>query len=173
VGPDHPDLDRLKFLRAIKYDLRYHTHRPAMTVPRFCAFYGHKTRIPPDSHIFGCCSPRLPSRQGPPDPDPLKVFRATKYDLRNHSHCPAMNFPRFLRLQTKNKNSLDSHIFVCYSPCITRGPGPPGPRSPKILRDIKYDLRNHSHRPAMTFPHLLALYSQKIRIPPDSHILVC
>jgi len=134
VGPGSPDLDHLKYFWDIKYDLTYHSYRPAMIVPRFCAFYGQNTRILPDSHIFVCYSPCLPSALGPPDPDRLKFLRATKYDLRNHSHRPAMTFPRFLSFTAKTTRILpDSHIFVCYSPHLPRRPGTPGPRSPKIF----------------------------------------
>jgi len=55
VGPGPPDPNRLKFLRAIKYDLRNHSHRLAMVVPRCFAIYDKKTSHPiRPIPIFSC-----------------------------------------------------------------------------------------------------------------------
>jgi len=128
VGPGPPDPDRLKYFWTVKYDLRNHS-RPLHDRSSLFDFYGQKIRISPNSLIFVCYSPRLPSGSSPPDPDRQKFFWDFKYDLRNHSHRAAMIVPLFyLHFYGKNtRNPPDSHIFVCYSPRLASGPGPPGP----------------------------------------------
>jgi len=145
-----------------------------MTSPLFFTFYGQKTRIPPYSHIFVCYIPCLPSGPGPPRTGLPKFFRAIKYKLRNHSHRPVMTAPNvFAFYSQKTSIPLDSHIFVCYSARLRCGPGPPELDRLNFFRAIKYDLKNHSHCPAITVPRVLAFYCQKTRIPPNSHIFVC
>jgi len=112
-GPGPSDPDHLTFFCAIKDDLSLHSHRPTMTVPRFLAVYDHKSRIPSDSYILECYSPRLPNGPSPPDPDRLKIFRAINYDLRNHNHHPAMIVPHFLHFMAKKLEFRPILIFSC------------------------------------------------------------
>jgi len=100
-GPAALDPDRLKFFRAIEYDLRNHNHCSAITVPRVLCFTAKKLEfclIPIFSYALADAFRVDP---GSPDPDRLKIFRAIKYDLRNHSHCPTMIVPYFLQFIAK------------------------------------------------------------------------
>jgi len=98
-----------------------------------------------------------------PDSDRLKIFWNIKYDLKNHSHHLAMTVPGcFAFYSQKTRIPPHSHIFVIYSPRLTIGQGPPDPYRLKISQAIKYDLRNHSHCPDMTFPHFLSFTAKKL-----------
>jgi len=152
MGPGPPDPGRLKFFRAIKYDLRNYSYRPAMTVPLFLLFTAKKLEFRPIP-IFSCAAHAF--RMGP-DPDPLKKFWAIKYDLRNHSHRSAMTISHCFAFYGQKTRILPDSLFSC----ATRLPSGSGsrPNRLKFFWAIKYDLRNHRHHPAMTVPPFFAFY---------------
>jgi len=153
-----PCLGSPKFFRAIKYDLGNHSHRPSMIVPHVLHFSAKKLEFCPIP-IFSCAvAHAFQLVPGPPDPDNLKFFRAINYDLRNHSHRPDMTFPHFLCFTAKKLEICPIHIFSCaIAHAFQVVPGPPDPDHLKFFWAIEYDLRNHSHHPAMIIPHFCVL----------------
>jgi len=91
-----------------------------------------------------------------PDSECLKLFPAIKYDLGNHSHCPAIIVPHFLHFSVKKLEFSLIPIFSCaIAHTFQVVPGPPDPDRLKFFRAIKYNLRNHRHCSAIIVPHFL------------------
>ena len=107
------DPDRLKLFWAIKYDLRNHSHCPAMIVPSLLRFSAKKLEFRTIS-IFSCAlAHAIQGVPGTPNPDRLKIFRAIKYDLRNHNYRLAMIVPHFLHFLAKQIEFHSISIFLC------------------------------------------------------------
>ena len=137
-GSGPPEPDRLKIFRTIKYDLRNHSHRPAMIVPSLLHFSAKKLEFRAIS-IFSCAlAHAFQGVPGTPNTDRLKIFRAIKCDLRNHSNHPAMIVPHFLRFSAKQLEFSAIPIFLCVIAHAFRVvPGPPDPYRLIFFRTIK------------------------------------
>ena len=134
-----------------------------MIVPSLLGFSAKKLEFRAIS-IFSCALAH--AFQGVPENpnlDRQKIFRAIKYDLRNHSNHPAMIVPHFLHFSAKQLEFRAIPIFLCVIAHAFRVvPGPPDPYRLKFFRTIKYDLRNHSIRPAMIVPHFLRFSAKQL-----------
>jgi len=138
-----------------------------MTFPHFLHFMAKKLEFHPIP-IFSCAIAHafqvVPRR---PNPDRLKFFWAIKYDLRNHSHLPAMIVPIVLRFSRKN---LEFHLIPMFSCAIAHAfrvsRRPPDSIRLKIFWAIQYDIRNHRHRLTMIVPHFLHFSAKKQEFRP-------
>jgi len=84
-----------------------------------------------------------------------------------------MIVPSFFRFSAKKLEFRAIPIFSCpIAHAFQVNPGTPDPYRLKFFRTIKYDLRNHSHRPAMIIPHLLRFSAKKLEFRPIT-IFLC
>jgi len=108
-----------------------------MTFPHFLHFTAKKLEFCPIP-IFSCViAHAFPVVPGRPGPNRRKFFWAIKYDLRNHSHRPAIIFPNVLRFLGKYLEFHPIPIFSCAITHAFRVGQPPGLGSSKIFSGHK------------------------------------
>jgi len=85
--------------------------------------------------------------------------------IKKYRHT--MIVPHFIHFLAKKLEFRQIPIFSCATAHAFRVvPGPPDPDLLKFFRSIKYDLRNHSHRPSMIVPYCLRFSAKKLEFLP-------